>query len=113
MHWQSQISIIRGNGVERAHKVRNADRTHSDKLYEQKVRIKEKEKSSWMESDPKHSSLRFWITLTRYKRKPGVANGIHYSKGWPIEIAHRQIPQVLSKHLLNACATVLLLMNAP
>lgn len=35
MHSQSQISIICDNGVERAHKSKNADKTHSDKLYEQ------------------------------------------------------------------------------
>lgn len=35
MHCQSQISIIRNNGVERAHKSKNADKTHLDKLYEQ------------------------------------------------------------------------------
>lgn len=44
MHWQSQISIIQGNRVERAHKVRNADKTHSDKLYEQKSEGKRKKK---------------------------------------------------------------------
>lgn len=35
MHSQSQISIISDNRVERAHKSKNADKTHSDKLYEQ------------------------------------------------------------------------------
>lgn len=38
MHWQRQISISWDNGVERAHKSKNADKTHSDKLYEQTVR---------------------------------------------------------------------------
>lgn len=35
MHCQSQISIIWNNGVERAHKSKNADKTHPDKLYKQ------------------------------------------------------------------------------
>lgn len=46
MHWQSQISIICDNGVERAHKSKNADKTQSDKLYEQGgYKRKKKEKS--------------------------------------------------------------------
>jgi len=38
MHWQSQISIICNKGGERAHKSKNTDKTHSDKLDEETVR---------------------------------------------------------------------------
>lgn len=46
MHCQSQISIIWNNREERAHKSKNADKTHRDKLYEQgEHKRKKKEKS--------------------------------------------------------------------
>lgn len=55
MHWQSQISIIQGNRVERAHiKVKNADKTHSDKLYKQKMRTYEE--LSPMKSNPRNNT---------------------------------------------------------
>lgn len=47
MHCQSQISIIWNNGVERAHKSKNADKTHPDKLYKQgRHKRKKKERSA-------------------------------------------------------------------
>lgn len=60
MHCQSQISIIRNNGVERAHKSKNADKTHLDKLYEQGGhKGKKKEKSGhWSKCvSPGHLAL--------------------------------------------------------
>lgn len=59
MHWQSQISIIQGNRVERARiKLKNADKTHSDKLYKQKMRTYEE--LSLMKSNPRNNTDPNW-----------------------------------------------------
>lgn len=54
MHCQSQISIIWNNGVERAHKSKNADKTHPDKLYEQEGHKRKKKKSQG--ADPRRGT---------------------------------------------------------
>lgn len=51
--WLCQC-IIWDNRVERAHKSKNADKTHSDKLYEQTVRTYEKENSQCV--DPRRGT---------------------------------------------------------
>lgn len=62
MHWQSQISIIQGNGVGRAHvKVKNADKIHSDKLYKRKMRTYEE--LSQTKSNPRSSTDPNWSSL--------------------------------------------------
>lgn len=50
------------------------------------------------------STPHFWMKPSSYKRKPGVVDGIQYSKDWSMEIIQIQIPQTLPKHLSNAGA---------
>lgn len=54
MHCQSQISIIWNNGVERAHKSKNADKSHPDKLHEQGGHKKKKKEKSGCWSQKRH-----------------------------------------------------------